>query len=117
MGRLGRACGSAEDFDGAEAQYKKAQQIDSRRGDAYFNLGVLYKDFRANKVNDPDPIKALQASQQMYRTARDYFQQFLDKDGDPNDKTEFDIQPPPGFHKVAGNDSWLIYSSCKVPTG
>jgi hypothetical protein len=36
---------------------------------------------------------------------------------DPNDKTEFDIQPPPGFRKVAGNESWLIYSSCKVPTG
>jgi hypothetical protein len=36
---------------------------------------------------------------------------------DPNDKTEFDIQPPPGFHQVAGNDSWLIYSSCRPPTG
>jgi hypothetical protein len=31
---------------------------------------------------------------------------------DPNDKTEFDIHPPPGFHQVAGNGSWLIYSSC-----
>jgi tetratricopeptide (TPR) repeat protein len=85
---LGIALRGLNDFDGAEAQYKKAQQIDPRRGDAYFNLGVLYKDFRANKVNDPDPIKALQASQQMYRTARDYFQQFQDKEGDPDDKTE-----------------------------
>jgi hypothetical protein len=31
---------------------------------------------------------------------------------DPNDKTNFNIEVPPGFHKVAGNDSWLIYSSC-----
>jgi tetratricopeptide (TPR) repeat protein len=85
---LGIALRGLNDFDGAEAQYKKAQQIDPRRGDAYFNLGVLYKDFRANKVNDPDPIKALQQSQQMYRTARDYFQQFGDKEGDPDDKTE-----------------------------
>jgi hypothetical protein len=37
---------------------------------------------------------------------------------DPNDKTNFDeVEPPAGFHKVAGNESWLIYSSCKVPTG
>ncbi len=31
---------------------------------------------------------------------------------DPNDKTNFEIHPPPGFHKVAGNESWLIYSRC-----
>jgi hypothetical protein len=32
---------------------------------------------------------------------------------DPNDKTKFnDVHPPPGFHKVAGNDSWLVYSRC-----
>jgi tetratricopeptide (TPR) repeat protein len=85
---LGVALRGLNDFDGAEAQYKKAQQIDPKRGDAYFNLGVLYKDFRANKVNDPDPIKALQGSQDMYRKARDFFQQFLDKDGDADDKTE-----------------------------
>jgi hypothetical protein len=32
---------------------------------------------------------------------------------DPNDKTKFhDLKPPPGFHKVAGNESWEIYSNC-----
>jgi len=31
---------------------------------------------------------------------------------DPNDKTDFKIEPPPGFHQVAGNESWLIYSRC-----
>jgi tetratricopeptide (TPR) repeat protein len=85
---LGVALRGLNDFDGAEQMYNKAKDLDPRRGDAYFNLGVLYKDFRANKVNDPDPIKALQGSQQMYRKARDYFQQFLDKDGDPGDKAE-----------------------------
>jgi hypothetical protein len=32
---------------------------------------------------------------------------------DPNDKTNFEIQPPPGFKQVAGNESWLIYSDCR----
>jgi hypothetical protein len=32
---------------------------------------------------------------------------------DPNDKTDFEsVEPPAGFHKVAGNESWLIYSRC-----
>jgi hypothetical protein len=33
---------------------------------------------------------------------------------DPNDKTtEFkELHPPQGFKKVAGNDSWLVYSNC-----
>lgn len=31
---------------------------------------------------------------------------------DPNDKTDFKIEPPAGFHQVAGNESWLIYSRC-----
>jgi hypothetical protein len=32
---------------------------------------------------------------------------------DPNDTTDFKISPPPGFHQVAGNESWLIYSNCR----
>jgi hypothetical protein len=38
---------------------------------------------------------------------------------DPNDKTDFeDVHPPAGFHKVAGNESWLIYSRCgSTPKG
>jgi hypothetical protein len=32
---------------------------------------------------------------------------------DPNDTTDFSIHPPPGFKRVAGNDSWLIYSNCR----
>jgi len=32
---------------------------------------------------------------------------------DPNDTTSFKIEPPPGFHQVAGNESWLIYRNCR----
>ncbi len=85
---LGIALRGLNDLDGAEAQYKKAQGIDPKRGDAYFNLGVLYKDFKASHVNDPDPIKALQGSQAIYKQARDFFQQSLDKEGDAADKAE-----------------------------
>jgi len=85
---LGVALRGLNDLDGAEAQYKKAQQLDPRKGDSYYNLGVLYKDFRANKQNDPDPIKALRASQTVYKQARDFFNQFQDKDGEANDKAE-----------------------------
>ena len=79
---LGMAQRGLNDLDGAEATYKKAISIDSRRGEAYFNLGVLYKGFRATHAADiPSSIK-------MYQQAKDYFQQFLDKDGDPSDKAE-----------------------------
>ena len=85
---LGVAMRGLNDLDGAEAQYKKAMQLDARKGDSYYNLGVLYKDFRANKQNDPDPIKALRASQNVYKQAREFFNQFADKEGDATDKTE-----------------------------
>jgi tetratricopeptide (TPR) repeat protein len=79
---LGFAQRGLNDFDGAEASYKKAIQIDGRQGDAYYNLGVLYKGFKATHSADlPASIKA-------YQTAKDYFQQFLDKDGDASDKAE-----------------------------
>jgi tetratricopeptide (TPR) repeat protein len=79
---LGFAQRGLNDLDGAEATYKKAIQLDGRRGEAYYNLGVLYKGFRANHQND------LQASIKTYDQAKQYFQQFMDKEGDPNDKAE-----------------------------
>jgi tetratricopeptide (TPR) repeat protein len=79
---LGIAQRGMGDFDGAEATYKKAKEMDGRRGEAFYNLGVLYKDFRAAKQSD------LKASQDAYRTARDYFKQFLDKGGKPEDVAE-----------------------------
>jgi tetratricopeptide (TPR) repeat protein len=85
---LGIALRGLNDLDGAEAQYKNAQKIDSQRGDAYFNLGVLYKDFRANKQNDPDQIQAIRKSVAVYKQAKDFFNQFLGKQGSEADKKE-----------------------------
>lgn len=85
---LGIAMRGLNDLDGAEAAYKKAMSIDPQRGDAYFNLGVLYKDFRANKQNDPDQIKALRMSVQVYKQAKEFFNQFLNKQGSQADKNE-----------------------------
>lgn len=85
---LGIALRGMKDLDGAEAQYKKAKDIDPRRSASYYNLGVLYKDFRANQQNDSDPIRALRASQNQYRQAKEFFSQALDKDGSAADKAE-----------------------------
>jgi tetratricopeptide (TPR) repeat protein len=85
---LGVALRGLNDLDGAEAAYKKAQSLDPQRGDAYFNLGVLYKDFRANKQNDPDQIKALRMSVAVYKQAKEFFNQFLGKQGSQADKNE-----------------------------
>jgi tetratricopeptide (TPR) repeat protein len=85
---LGVAQRGLNDLDGAEASYKKAIQIDGSRGDAYFNMGVLYKDFRANKQNDPDQVQALRKSVAVYKQAKEYFNQFLGKQGSESDKAE-----------------------------
>ena len=31
---------------------------------------------------------------------------------DPNDPTDFHIETPAGFHRVAANDSWIVYRRC-----
>lgn len=79
---LGVAQRGLGDLAAAEASYKKAQDLDSSRGEAFFNLGVLYKDFRASKEAD------LKASQDTYRTARKFFQDFMGKSGSQGDKDE-----------------------------
>jgi tetratricopeptide (TPR) repeat protein len=79
---LGIALRGLGNMDGAEAEYKKAKDLDGKRGEAFFNLGVLYKDFKASKQSD------LRASQAAYRTARDYFKEFLSKQGTEADKNE-----------------------------
>jgi tetratricopeptide (TPR) repeat protein len=70
---LGIAQRGRKQLDQAEASYKKAADLDQVRADAYFNLGVLYKDFRANETQD------LRAAQGHYRTAIKYFQQAAGK--------------------------------------
>lgn len=60
-------------LDDAEASYQKAIKLDASKGAAYFNLGVLYKDFRANSASD------LKESKKAYGTARDYLSAYLTK--------------------------------------
>jgi tetratricopeptide (TPR) repeat protein len=78
---LGAALRGLKDLDGAEASYKKAKDMDPRRGEAYYNLGVLYKDFRATK-------QEAQASIATYKTAKGFFQDYLSKQGTPEDQAE-----------------------------
>ena len=79
---LGLALRGSNDFPGAEDQYNKAMKLDGTRGEAYYNLGVLYKDFKANKAGD------LKASQEIDRKAKDYFSTFLSKAASNEDKAE-----------------------------
>ncbi|HEY8810473.1 MAG TPA: hypothetical protein VIM28_10670 [Solirubrobacterales bacterium] len=36
---------------------------------------------------------------------------------DPNDPSRFTTTVPPGFHRVASNESWLLYRRCRHPAG
>lgn len=83
---LGAALRGLKDLDGAEANYKKASQLDPKRGEAFYNLAVLYKDFRANKQED------LKQSQATYRQAKEFFQQFTSKKAEPEDVAEAKVQ-------------------------
>jgi len=80
---LGIANRGLGNLDKAEEYYEKAKKIGPGRGAAYFNLGVLYKDFLANKATD------LRGNQAAYRKAKGYFEQFLTKaDASAADKKE-----------------------------
>jgi Tfp pilus assembly protein PilF len=78
---LGNALRGLSDFEGAEREFKKAMSIDGRRGEAFYNLGVLYKDFRATKQTPQESIAT-------YNTAKQYFQDFQTKQADPKDIAE-----------------------------
>ena len=53
-------------------------ELDPRRGEAYYNLAILYKEFRSSKE---DFIAS-------YKKAKEYFQQFLTMKADQADKNE-----------------------------
>jgi tetratricopeptide (TPR) repeat protein len=78
---LGNALRGLKDFDSAEAQFKKAIKTDGKRGEAYYNLGILYKDFRATKQGPQESLVT-------YKTAKQYFQDFQGKQADPKDVAE-----------------------------
>jgi tetratricopeptide (TPR) repeat protein len=70
---LGIAKRGQRDLDGAEAAYAKAAQLDGSRPEAPFNLGVLYKDFRANQTQD------LKGAQKFYEQAIAHFRNATSK--------------------------------------
>jgi tetratricopeptide (TPR) repeat protein len=78
---LGIANRGLKDFEGAEKAYKAAMQLDSKRGESYYNLAVLFKDFRATKQDPKESIGT-------YRQAQGYFRQFIERGGNPEDVKE-----------------------------
>jgi hypothetical protein len=67
---------------------------------------------------DVRPSRIVSSSEQAHQPHRGYF---LDPAGpfvihnfvlDPNDPSRFTAAVPPGFHRVARNDSWLLYRHC-----
>lgn len=79
---IGIAQRGLNDLDSAEASYNAALKIDSKRGEASFNLGVLYKDFRAS--NAADNKGALEA----FKKAREFFKDAAAKTLLPDDAQE-----------------------------
>ncbi len=72
---LGIAVRGLGNLTAAEESYKKAMALDATKAASYFNLGVLYKDFQANKAN------TVTDSKKAYETARNYFRQALTRSG------------------------------------
>jgi tetratricopeptide (TPR) repeat protein len=74
QGTVMRSAGQMDQFlakiDEAEKSYRAAIEVDKNRADAYYNLGLLYKDYR---TNDPDQTKNIV----QYKKAKGYFQDYL----------------------------------------
>ena len=71
---LGFALRGQGKIDEAEKLYAEAMEVDKTRGEAFYNMGLLWKDFR---TNDPSPA----VNRDAYAKARTFFQQFLARDG------------------------------------
>lgn len=76
QGTVMRSAGQMDKFqqkiDEAEKSYRAAVEVDKNRPDAYYNLGLLYKDYR---TNDPDQTKNIV----QYKKAKEYFQEYLSR--------------------------------------
>jgi tetratricopeptide (TPR) repeat protein len=66
----GKTAEFAQKIQDAESAYKEAMALDRNRGDAYYNLGLLYKDYRTNEEDQSKNIA-------QYKVARQYFQDYL----------------------------------------
>jgi tetratricopeptide (TPR) repeat protein len=89
---VARAAGKSGEFDAkikeAEDTYNKAIAVDRNRPDAYYNLGLLYKDYRTNSEDQSKNIA-------QYRRAKQYFQDYLarvDKSDEKRDDAQGHIQ-------------------------
>lgn len=71
---LGVAVRGAKKIDEAEKLYNDAKGLLPERGDAYYNLGLLYKDFKTN-AQDPKTNK------DAFVKAKGFFNQYLSKQG------------------------------------
>jgi len=80
-----RSAGQADKFqqkiDDAESSYRAAIDADKNRADAYYNLGLLYKDYR---TNDPDQSKNIA----QYKKAKGFFQDYLTRADKADPKRE-----------------------------
>ncbi len=74
----------ARKLDDAERTYNDAMSLDKNKADAYYNLGLLYMDYR---TNDQDAQKNIA----QYRRAKQYFQDFLTR-ADKGDAKAKDAQ-------------------------
>jgi tetratricopeptide (TPR) repeat protein len=72
MNGLGMSLRGGGKIDEAEKAYNDAIALAKDRGAAYFNLGVLYMDFRTNDTNMDKNLGA-------YQKAKHYFEDFLTK--------------------------------------
>jgi tetratricopeptide (TPR) repeat protein len=89
---VARAAGKSGDFDAkikdAEDTYNKAMTLDRNRPDSYYNLGLLYKDYKTNSEDQSRNIA-------QYRRAKQYFQDYLaraDKSEEKRDDAQGHIQ-------------------------
>jgi tetratricopeptide (TPR) repeat protein len=68
---LGVALRGNRKYDEAEQQYLAAQKIDPSQGDSYFNLGLLYQEYKGSEK----PI---------LQKAQGYYRDYLSHSGGPN---------------------------------
>lgn len=76
---LGVALRGQKKIDEAAAMYEAAMKLMPERGDAYYNMGVLWKDY---KTNEPDA----KSNKAAYIRAKGFFQQYLSKADAKGDK-------------------------------
>ncbi len=65
---LGAALRGLGQVDQAEAQYNRARELDAARPEAYYNLALLYHDYKSGSIED-------------LNRAKEYFNQFLQRAG------------------------------------